>query len=140
MSPGFDWRAELSRRPWWVTATLVFCVFMTAIYVPWDLFVKPVADDQDVWFGVLFTGAAAKVGGSLHWIVYSVLAYGLWTLRPWVWTVAALYVAQIAFAMVVWGALYAEGPAQFSGLVTGPLFGALAYAFWRQRPALESAS
>ncbi len=37
-----------------------FCVFMTLIYVPFDLFLKPVAVDREVWFGFALTGWWAK--------------------------------------------------------------------------------
>ena len=39
---------------------LAFCAYMTVIYLPFDLFFKPVSDDQEVWFGILFSGWAAK--------------------------------------------------------------------------------
>ena len=55
-------RKGLARRPLWMNAILLFCVYMTFIYLPWDIFIKPLKVDQEVWFGVLFTGwAAAKL-------------------------------------------------------------------------------
>ena len=39
-----EWiRHQLGRRPWWMNAMLLFCACMALVYVPWDLFVKPVA-------------------------------------------------------------------------------------------------
>ncbi|HTO54633.1 MAG TPA: hypothetical protein VMR50_14700 [Myxococcota bacterium] len=46
-------------RPWWMTGLLAFCAFMAVAYVPWDLFWKPVATDQEVWLGFMLTGWAA---------------------------------------------------------------------------------
>ena len=49
---------------------------MTVIYLPFDLFFKPVSDDQEVWFGILFSGWAAKWLAIPHWFVYAWGAYG----------------------------------------------------------------
>ena len=68
---------NLSLRPGWMSIVMFFCFYMTLIYLPWDIFVKPIMDDQEVWFGVLFYGWLAKLGGALHWLVYSAFAYGL---------------------------------------------------------------
>ena len=52
-----DWlRERLSARPGWMNVLLVFSAYMAFVYVPWDLFVKPVALDEEVWFGVRFHG------------------------------------------------------------------------------------
>ena len=55
-----DWRAELAKRPWWMNAMLAFCAYMTFVYMPFDLLFKPVAEDQEVWFGIMLSGWAAK--------------------------------------------------------------------------------
>ena len=48
-----DWlRYVFSGRPGWMSALMVFCAYMSLVYVPWDFFVKPVAHDEEVWFGV----------------------------------------------------------------------------------------
>ena len=44
-----EWR----RRPWWMNCALCFCLFMTFVYMPFDMLLKPVAEDQEVWFGFL---------------------------------------------------------------------------------------
>ena len=51
---------EFGRRPWWMNALFALCLFMTFAYLPRDLFWTPVADDQEVWFGILLRGWAAK--------------------------------------------------------------------------------
>ena len=38
-------------RPGWMNALMAFCAYMAFVYVPWDFFVKPVAEDQEVWLG-----------------------------------------------------------------------------------------
>ena len=53
-------RDNLKLRPWWMNAIMAFCIYMALIYMPWDIFIKPVAVDQEVWFGYMFTGWAAK--------------------------------------------------------------------------------
>ena len=130
-----DWFSDLFRgRPWWMNALMVFCGYMTFVYLPWDLFVKPVADDQEVWFGILFTGWAAKLTGLGHWFVYGAGAYGFRRMRSWMPTWSALYVGQVAFSMLVWS-LSQLG--FFLGIFAGSLSAApfvlLAMALWNAR-------
>ena len=54
-------RSLFSGRPAWMNALMVFSAYMAIIYVPWDFFVKPVAVDEEVWFGLMFHGWAAKL-------------------------------------------------------------------------------
>ena len=70
-----DLKAEWARRPWWLNLILIFCLFMTFAYSVFDVVLKPVDADEDVWFGHIFTGWAAKVGGVVHWVVYAALAW-----------------------------------------------------------------
>ena len=98
----FDIRTEWSRRSWWMNLLFLFCLYMAVIYVPYDLFLKPVAADEEVWFGFVLHGWWAKATGLLHWLVYGAGAYGFWKMAPWMWPWAALYVAQVAFSMLVW--------------------------------------
>jgi len=133
-----DWLREVFEgRPLWMNAVMVFCAFMAFVYVPWDLFIKPVARDQEVWFGILFTGWAAKVMAVPHWFVYAAGAYGLRRMRPWIAAAGALYVAQVAFGMWVWVMVVRGG---FSGFLLGMLpaapFVVLALAFWNARDSL----
>lgn len=65
-------------RPVWMNILMVFCAYMAFIYLPWDLFVKPVAEDQEVWFGILLTGWAAKATEPLHWAIYAAGTWGFW--------------------------------------------------------------
>ena len=72
-----DWlRHQWARRPGWINLILLFSIYMTFVYVPWDLFVKPMAVDEEVWFGVRFHGFWAKVLTIPHWAVYAGLMIG----------------------------------------------------------------
>lgn len=119
-----------SPRPLWVNVLLAFTAFMTFVYTPWDLFMKPVAQDQEVWFGVLLTGWAAKATAPLHWAIYAAFTWGLWHMRPWMRFWGTVYVAQVAIGMLVWNLTDARGTV-LGGLVTGVVFALLARAYWR---------
>ncbi len=97
--------AALSTRSWWMNLIFCFCLFMTFIYMPFDMFLKPVAQDQEVWFGFLLEGWAAKLTEPFHWAIYGAGAYGFWKMRSWMWPWAAIYALQVAISMLVWSAL-----------------------------------
>ena len=127
------WLNDVFRgRPTWMNAVLVFCAFMTFVYVPWDFFWKPAEFDEEVWFGVLFRGTAAKWLELPHWIVYATLTYGLRQMRPWAGSLAALYSAQIAVGMFIWNFSYLDGvffPLLVATIGATP-FTLLTMAFW----------
>jgi short-subunit dehydrogenase len=135
-----DWlREALGRRPAWMNALMLFSAIMAFAYVPWDFFAKPVALDEEVWFGIRLHGWSAKLTEPLHFAIYAAGAYGFWHLRPWMWPWASLYAGQVAIAMLVWPLSYRDelgGGALRAGAV-GALafaaFGALAVALWRAR-------
>lgn len=134
-----DWlRSHLALRPGWMNALMIFCAYMTVIYVPWDLFVKPAVLDEEVWFGIRFHGGWAKLLAIPHWAVYAAGAYGFWRMRSWMWPWAAVYAGQVAFSMLVWPLLYVGG---FGGLLTGlvsaALFGALTMALYDAKERFE---
>lgn len=57
-----DWLRDLFRdRPVWINALMIFSSYMAFIYMPWDIFWKPVSEDVEVWFGIMFTGWWAKL-------------------------------------------------------------------------------
>jgi hypothetical protein len=131
-------RSILDGRPIWINVLMVFCGYMTFIYLPWDLFVKPVADDHEVWFGILFTGWAAKVAALPHWAIYAAGTFGFYRMRPWMWPWAAVYTAQVAVGMLVWCVLEIEGgPGWFSGAASFVPFAALTYALWNARSLFQ---
>ena len=128
------WRERMSRRPHWMNALMLFCVYMAVLHIPWDFFVKPVAQDGEAWFGYVLHGWAAKVTEPLHWAIYAAGAYGFWRMRPWMWPWAALYVAQVAIGMLVWNVAYVGGLRGWSaGLLVFVLLGSVTVALWRAR-------
>ena len=67
-----DWNS----RPWWMSLIFYFCIYMTFIYMPFDLFLKPVAEDEEIWFGFTLTGWYAKATEPLHWLIYGLVLMG----------------------------------------------------------------
>jgi hypothetical protein len=116
---------------------MLFCLYMTFVYMPFDLFLKPVASDEEVWFGLLLRGWAAKATEPLHWAIYAAGAWGFWHMRSWMWPWAAVYVAQIAVGMLVWSALDERSAGWWMGIPPLAAFGALAWLLWRSRPLFQ---
>ena len=135
-----DWlKQQLSRRPLWMNALLLFCAYMALVYLPWDLFSKPVAVDEEVWFGVRFHGLWAKLLELPHWAVYAAGMVGFWGMRSWMWPWAAVYAAQVAIGMAIWPVLYRGGVSGLAvGAVSGGLFAALSVALVRARPLFQA--
>ena len=133
----FDFRAEWAKRNWWMNLIFLFCVYMTLIYLPYDLFLKPVAADQEVWFGFVLHGWWAKATGLLHWLVYGAGAYGFWKMARWMWPWAAVYVAQVALSMLVWNLVDDRGAGWPVGIAAMAVFMLPAIALWRARPAFQ---
>ena len=100
-----DWHI----RAWWMNLIFYFCIYMTFIYMPFDFLLKPVEQDQEVWFGFTLTGWWAKATEPLHWLIYGIGAYGFWKMKTWMWPWASIYLAQIVIAMFVWNILSEVG-------------------------------
>jgi len=135
-----EWlRTLFAGRPWWMNAVMVFSAYMAFVYLPWDLFVKPVAVDEEVWFGIRFHGWAAKFLEPFHWAVYAAGAYGFRRMKAWMWPWAAVYAGQVAFGMLVWPWLYVGGFLGFLlGIVSVVPFAALSWALWEARPLFQA--
>ncbi len=127
-----DLKTEWAKRSWWMNLIMLFSAYMVIIYTPFDVGLKPIAEDEDVWFGYTFTGVAAKVGGLLHTIVYGALAWGLWKMRPWAWWLGSLYLTQVALAMFLWP-LFNDRGGILTAAIAGGLFAIPAVAFWMAR-------
>ncbi len=95
-------RDQWARRAWWMNAMLLLCVYMAVIRVPFDLFFTPIEGDEEVWFGIVLRGLAAKLTEPLHWAIYAAGAWGFWRMSRWMWPWAAVYMAQIAIGTLVW--------------------------------------
>ena len=127
-------------RPWWMNAIMAFCFYMAVIYLPFDLFLKPVAQDQEVWFGIVLHGWAAKATEPLHWAIYGAGAWGFWKMRPWMHPWAAVYVAQIAIGMFVWALLDPRSPGWWAGMIAALPFAGLSWLLWRNKPQFVPAA
>jgi hypothetical protein len=126
-------RSEWARRPGWMNLIFLFCLYMTFVYMPFDLFLKPVERDEEVWFGITLHGWAAKATAPVHWLIYGAGAYGFWKMRRWMWPWAAVYVLQVSFSMLVWNLLDPRGRGLLPGLVAAAVFLVPAVALWRAR-------
>ena len=137
-----EWlRYVLAGRPAWMNVLMVFSAYMAFVYLPWDIFIKPAAIDEEVWFGVRFHGGWAKFLALFHWFVYAAAAHGFRHMKAWMWPWAAVYVGQVAFSMLVWPMLYAGG---FLGFLLG-LFAFVPFAFvalllWNAKDTFEEES
>lgn len=112
---------------------MLFCAYMTFIYVPWDLLSKPVSEAQEVWFGILLTGWAAKSTEPLHWLIYAAGTAGFWQMRSWMHPWASLYCGQVAFGMLVWSLFDDRGQGLLVGLLAALPFLLLSVVLWRSR-------
>lgn len=127
-------RGLLADRPWWINLLCVFCLYMTLFYLPYDFFFKPMAHDEEVWFGVVIRGFWAKATEPLHWLIYGLGAWGFWRMRPWMWPWAAVYSAQVAVSMLVWNLLEARGGGWPAGAIAALIFMLPTVALWRAKP------
>ena len=109
-------------RPWWMNLIFYFCIYMTLIYMPFDLFYKPVEADEEVWFGITLHGWYAKLTEPLHWLIYGFGAYGFWKMKSWMWPWASLYLLQVVIAMFVCNQLDPRGGGVLAGLFSAALF------------------
>ncbi len=137
MSPIHALRENLKLRPAWMSGLLFFCAYMTFLYLPWDIFFKPVSEDQEVWFGYMFTGWAAKASAIPHWLVYGAGTLGFWKMKSWMHPWASLYVLQIAISMFVWSFLNDDGQDELVGALVAIPFIILTIALWRAKPGFS---
>ena len=123
---------ELRRRPWWMNLLWGFCLYMTFIYMPYDIFFKPVAEDQEVWFGFVLEGWWAKATAPLHWLIYGAGAWGFWKMARWMWPWAAVYSAQVVLAMLVWNLIDMRG-GLWAGVISAAIIAVPTVALWRAK-------
>jgi hypothetical protein len=139
--------AELLRRfPFAVSGVFLFSLFMTFVYGPYDVLVKPftqsLAQAEEVWLGFMLRGWAAKLTEPLHWLVYAGLSYGFYRERAWAWPLASLYTLQVAIGMVIWSWVYASQLPGMKAVGVGIalFFTWVAAGVWRARPAVATAA
>jgi len=128
-----DWHS----RPWWMNLMFYFCVYMTLVYMPFDMFFKPVAADEEIWFGFTLHGWGAKLTEPLHWLIYGFGAYGFWKMKAWMWPWAAVYGAQVVIAMVVFNLINDNGGGLWAAAIAGALFAVPTVALWRARQLFQ---
>jgi hypothetical protein len=126
-------KADWSLRPWWMNLMFWFCLYMTFLYMPFDVFVKPLASDHEIWFGIALHGWWAKATEPLHWLIYAAGARGFWKMKGWMWPWAALYSAQVTVAMLVWNVVNPNGQGLAVGVVSAIVFAIPTVALWRAR-------
>ena len=132
---------ERACRPWWINLLFLFCIFMTFVYCPWDLFIKPTFNDEEVWFGVMFYGSTAKILAVPHWIIYVMGYLGFKRMSTWMWPWSAVYVLQIAVSFLVWPILYKSGSDRFVyALLGGGFFLCLSFFLWKSRKLFQGKS
>ncbi|HBW84666.1 MAG TPA: hypothetical protein DEF79_11570 [Gammaproteobacteria bacterium] len=124
---------QLTARPWWMQLLFAFSIFMTFVYLPWDVLIKPLEEDQEVWFGLLFTGWFAKLGGLLHWLVYGAATFGYLKMKSWMYPWSVIYLLQIALGMLVWSLTGERGGGMAGSFFIASLFLLIAYLSWRER-------
>ena len=107
-------------RPVWMNVLMLFCAYMTFVYMPFDLFFKAVDKDEEIWFGFMLHGWWAKATEPLHWFIYGAGTYGFLKMKTWMFPWAALYAFQVAIAMLVWSFLYGGGNLVFGGVAAMP--------------------
>ena len=123
-----DWHS----RPWWMSLIFYFCLYMTFIYLPFDLFLKPVEGDEEIWFGFTLRGWWAKATEPLHWLIYGLGAYGFWRMKTWMWPLSIVYAAQVVIAMFIWNILNDMGSLVFA-FISAFIFSLPMIALWRSR-------
>jgi short-subunit dehydrogenase len=126
---------QLAPRPAWMNALMLVCIYMSVVFMPWDFFVKPLlrplAEAEEVWFGVILHGWWAKLTEPVHWAIYAAGWYGFARMRSWMWPWAAVYAAQLTIAMVVWPLLYVDNnAAPVLSVASAALFGAVTWKLW----------
>jgi len=129
---------ELNRRPWWLNLLWIFCLYMTFIYMPFDMFSKPYASWEEVWFGYKLIGWPAKLTEPLHWLIYGAGSYGIWKMKAWMWPWGALYCGQVMIAMMVYGFVNGDGNRPYVGLLVALVFAIPTVALWRSRPLFKA--
>ena len=123
-----DWHS----RSWWMNLIFYFCLYMTFIYLPFDLFFKPVEGDEEIWFGFTLTGWWAKATEPLHWLIYGLGSYGFWRMKTWMWPWASVYAAQVVIAMFTWNILNDMGSLTLA-FISAFIFSLPMIALWRSR-------
>ncbi|MEM8766723.1 MAG: hypothetical protein AAGE43_04720 [Pseudomonadota bacterium] len=132
------------QRPWWLNGVWLFCLYMTFVYMPWDMFWKSQEQWEEVWFGFTLRGWPAKLTEPIHWAIYAAGSYGIWKMKSWLWPWMALYCGQIAVAMLIFNIIAGPGvgDGRGGGLLAGAIlfiaFSWLTATLWRAKPLFRN--
>jgi hypothetical protein len=133
-----EFRERLIRgRPWWMTVLMFLCALQVFILLPGDLLFRPLAEDQEVWFGYVLTGWAAKATNPLHWLIYAFGMVGFYRMRSWMHPWAALYTVQVAVGTFVWSVRDESVPLVGAIFLSGAILG-LVWLLWRSKGRFET--
>jgi uncharacterized membrane protein (DUF2068 family) len=142
-----SFKTEWAKRPGWMNLIWFFCLYMTFIYMPFDIFIKIFTQTpsqwEEIWFGYTLRGWEAKATEPVHWLIYGAGAYGFWKMKSWMWPWAAVYCFQVVIAMAVFTLL--KGPVEFDGrlaaaAVAAAIFMVPTVALWRAKALFKAES
>lgn len=111
----------------------IFCAFTVAFLVGRDVFV-PHVRDTEVWLGFALHGWSAWLTAPLHWSIFGLGAWGFWSMRPWVWPWASVYVFYVAISHLIWNLASPSGGGWASGRWQFALFASAALVLLGARP------
>jgi hypothetical protein len=120
-------------RPHWATVLAVVCASTVVFLITRDVFV-PQVRDTEVWFGFELHGWLAWLTAPLHWLIFGLAAWGYWTVRPWVWPWASVYLFYVAVGHLVWNLTSPSGGGWGAGVWQLALFSIPALATYWARP------
>ncbi len=126
----------LSERPLWLNVVFLICVYIAFIYSPWDYFSKPVADAEDVWFGVVLRGETARMTEPLHFLIYASFVWGIWKMAPWMRLWGTIYMVQMTIAFAIWPLLDERG-AWWMAPPSLVIWGWLTWKWWQAAEIFE---
>lgn len=121
-----------SPRPWWMTLLAGVSLLTLLVAVTSDLFF-PGARSTEVWFGFEITGPLALLTAPIHWIIFGVGAWALWTQQPWALSAFAGYLFYSALSHLVWSEASAHGRGWPIGLLQAVAISAIALLVLRAR-------
>lgn len=112
-----------------MTALAGVCVLALVINVPRDLFFAETRN-VEVWLGFEVRGAWALATAPLHWMIFAVGAWALYTGRPWAVPAVVVYVMYVAVSHLVWSEVSPNGRGWPIGLAQAAGIGAVGALLW----------
>jgi hypothetical protein len=113
-----------------MTALAAVCALALVINVSRDLFFAETRD-VEVWLGFEVRGAWAMATAPLHWLIFALGAWALYTQRSWAVPAAVAYVLYVAVSHLVWSEVSPNGRGWPIGLAQAVGIGAAGALLWR---------